>query len=238
MPLVRPQNALTIGRIQYAQHLVLLAVNINHGIGVGDLAQRLLRGLGEAAHAALNDAAMAVLVQHALEHLLVAAIKLVLAVGAQELHFRLAGDVLEVVVFGDEAAAQVQGTDEAQRALAGAAAADEDERGVRAEEALIRRRRRGGRRDVFDGHFDVSGTFRWWMVGRFGACWLSAGRPGPSTSTSFGKDSGETVWWCGWSPAALLGLLGVTNRRQSAGVSRSIYREGHEPAAPRCRLDE
>jgi len=173
-------------------------VDIDDGVRVGDLAQGVLRILGEAAHAALDDAPVAVLIEHSLEDLIVAAVELVLAVDAQELHARVAGDVVEVVVLGDEAAAQVQGANEAQGALPGAAAADEDDRGVRAEQALIRRRRGDG--GVFDGHFEFPGTFREGSR----AEWCAGGLAGQGQNK---------LWQQSWHPSAWARsavLLGTT----------------------------
>jgi hypothetical protein len=94
------------------------------------------------------------LVEHALEDLVIAAVEFILAFLGQELHAAEPGDLLEVEVLGDQTTAQMKSTDEAKGALAGASASHQDDGCVWVEKALIWR---GGRQGIFDGHDGASG---------------------------------------------------------------------------------
>lgn len=150
--LVRAQNALSVWRLKNAQDLAFLPMDVYDGVGLGEHTQSILCVLGKAAHPTLNDTPMSVLIEHALENLIVPAVEFDFPFLAEKLHAGKTGDLLEVEVLCDETAAQMQSAYETQGALAGASTSHQDQRGIGVEDALIRR---SGLQGSFDGHDGV-----------------------------------------------------------------------------------
>ncbi|KAL1979132.1 hypothetical protein VTN96DRAFT_6695 [Rasamsonia emersonii] len=110
--------------------LLHIAQQVDDGVGHGILAQMVLDIAGEAAQAALDHAARAMVVEHHLEHLDIAALELMAAELLEEFMAGVAGHLFEVEIFGDETAVQGRGGDEAQRPFARPPDPDQHQGGV------------------------------------------------------------------------------------------------------------